>query len=295
MAAVSNEDLNELAQQPGYSQQLIQDCLQPEHLPKLEKVEDTVFCLLRYYDSHCAKNSTTIQSITRKVALFLQKDQILSLQRSDDQYFTDLQKSLRVPAKISNKFQYVFLKVFKRAILTYDEPIQAGLLELQQFESNVFEGDSKKVRLSRFYALKRRTTMFANLLRMSSETLNQFAEHLDKSVKSAYQDVKELVEKLLFNLKEINDNILSLISLQVSLSSYKLNELSHKTNEIIRVLTLFSVFFLPLNFIAGLYGMNFEHMPELKWVYGYPAIIGVMIAIVTALLLWFWKKGWLRD
>lgn len=295
MAAVSNEDLNSLAQQQGYPQQLIQDCLQPEHLPKLEKVDETLFCLLRYYDSQCPKNSNTIQALTRKVAVFLQKDQVLSLQRSEDHIFSDLQKTIKVPVKSANKYQYVFLKLFKKAISTYDEPIQAGLLELQQFESSVFESDSKKVRMSRFYNLKRKATMFTNLLRMSSETLAQFSEHLDKSVKSAYQDAKELLEKLLFNLKEISDNILSLISLQVSLSSHKLNELSHKTNEIIRVLTIFSVFFLPLNFIAGLYGMNFEHMPELKWIYGYPTIIAVMVAIVSGLFLWFWRKGWLQD
>ena len=295
MSAVSNEDLDGLSQQVGYPQQLIQDCLQPEHLPKLEKVDDTLFCLLRYYDSQCAKKSDTIQALTRKVAIFLQKDKILSLQRSQDLLFSDLQKTIKVPTKVVNKYQYVFLKTFKKAISSYEEPVQAGLLELQQFEANVLEGDAKKIRLSRFYSLKRRANMFTNLLRMSLETLAQFAEHLDKSVKSAYQDVRELIEKLLFSLKEISDNILGLISLHVSLSSHKLNELSHKTNETIRVLTIFSVFFLPLNFIAGLYGMNFEHMPELKWPYGYPTVIAVMMAVVSTLLWWFWRKGWLRD
>jgi magnesium transporter len=129
---------------------------------------------------------------------------------------------------------------------------------------------------------------------MSLESLLQFSEHLDKSVKSVYQDVKELIEKLLFNLKEIHENILSLIHLHVSISSHKINELSHKTNEIIRVLTIFSVFFLPLNFIAGVYGMNFEFMPELKSPLGYPIVIGAMVFVVLSLLVWFWKRGWLQ-
>ncbi|MFN8944825.1 MAG: CorA family divalent cation transporter [Pseudobdellovibrionaceae bacterium] len=85
-----------------------------------------------------------------------------------------------------------------------------------------------------------------------------------------------------------------MIHLHVSISSHKINELSHKTNEIIRVLTIFSVFFLPLNFIAGVYGMNFEFMPELKSPLGYPIVIGAMVFVVLSLLVWFWKRRWLQ-
>ncbi len=293
--AVSNEDLHHLATQSGYPQQSIQDCLQPEHLPKLEKIEDTVFCLLRYYDPNCSIKSDSIQALTRKVAVFMQKDQILSLQRSEDVFFSDFQKNLVIPPKVVNKNQYVLLKIFKRALASFEDPISAGLRELEQFEASVFESDSKKIRLSKFYSLKRRTTLFTNLLRMSGEALDQLTDYLDKSLKSIVQDVKELLAKLQFQLKEIHENILSLIHLQVSISSHRINELSHRTNEIIRVLTIFSVFFLPLNFIAGLYGMNFEHMPELKWPYGYPLIIAVMASVILSLLGWFWKKGWLRE
>lgn len=295
LTEVSNEDLHQLAAQSGYSQQSIQDCLQPEHLPKLEKIEETIFCLLRYYDPNSSKKSDSIQALTRKVAVFMQKDQILSLQRSQDAFFSDFQKNLVIPSKVMSKNQYVLLKVFKRALSSFEEPISAGLMELEQFEASVFGNESKKIRLSKFYSLKRRATLFTNLLRMSGEVLEQMEDFIDKSVKSVFQDVRELLAKLQFQLKEIHENILSLIHLQVSISSHRINELSHKTNEIIRVLTIFSVFFLPLNFIAGLYGMNFEHMPELKWQYGYPLIVAIMIAVILGLLGWFWKKGWLQE
>jgi magnesium transporter len=68
---------------------------------------------------------------------------------------------------------------------------------------------------------------------------------------------------------------------------------SQRTNEVIRVLTIFSVFFMPLTFVAGIYGMNFEFMPELRQQWGYPGVIGLMALITLGIYFWFKRKGWL--
>jgi magnesium transporter len=68
---------------------------------------------------------------------------------------------------------------------------------------------------------------------------------------------------------------------------------AQKTNEIIRVLTLFSVFFMPLTFIVGIYGMNFHFMPELSWKWGYPAVMLTMAVVTLGIYWWFRRKGWL--
>jgi magnesium transporter len=68
---------------------------------------------------------------------------------------------------------------------------------------------------------------------------------------------------------------------------------ANKTNEIMKVLTQISTIMLPLTFIAGIYGMNFDIMPELRWVYGYPFAVGLMIATAAALLVWFRRRHWL--
>jgi magnesium transporter len=59
-----------------------------------------------------------------------------------------------------------------------------------------------------------------------------------------------------------------------------------------RVLTVFSAFFLPLTFIAGIYGMNFQFMPELGWKLGYPGVMGLMVAVGIGIWVWFKRKGW---
>jgi magnesium transporter len=68
---------------------------------------------------------------------------------------------------------------------------------------------------------------------------------------------------------------------------------ANKTNEIMKVLTQISTIMLPLTFIAGIYGMNFDIMPELRWVYGYPFAVGLMLATAAALLIWFRRRHWL--
>jgi magnesium transporter len=72
-----------------------------------------------------------------------------------------------------------------------------------------------------------------------------------------------------------------------------LSSVSNKMNETMKVLTIFSSIFIPLTFIAGVYGMNFEHMPELQWKWGYPTLWVVFIAISAFLLRFFKKKDWL--
>jgi magnesium transporter len=77
------------------------------------------------------------------------------------------------------------------------------------------------------------------------------------------------------------------------LLSIHFNVSTQRVNEVILVLTLFSVFFMPLTFIVGVYGMNFKVMPEIDWKYGYPAVWGLMVLVVLIIWQWFKRKKWL--
>ena len=71
-----------------------------------------------------------------------------------------------------------------------------------------------------------------------------------------------------------------------------LSSLSNKMNEVMKVLTIIATIFIPLTFIAGLYGMNFKYMPELDWAWGYPVTWGVMIVITIIMIIYFKRKKW---
>lgn len=79
------------------------------------------------------------------------------------------------------------------------------------------------------------------------------------------------------------------------LRDFHLAAVSNRTNDVMKTLTIIATIFIPLSFIAGLYGMNFDNMPELHWRYGYYFVLALMGSVVTALLFWFRRKGWFRG
>ena len=100
------------------------------------------------------------------------------------------------------------------------------------------------------------------------------------------QDVRDqhLKMQTLFNL--VMDDCNNLLNLSMSFSS-------KKTNDVMKVLTKFSVFFLPITFIAGVYGMNFRYMPELAQKWGYPVALALMAIVTGIIYAWFKKKNWM--
>src|SRR5262249_23150243 len=101
-------------------------------------------------------------------------------------------------------------------------------------------------------------------------------------------------------LRDVHDHTIQIIDLvenyrdvAAGITDVHLAVVSQRTNEVMRVLTVISTIFMPLTFIVGVYGMNFEFMPETKWRWGYPIVWLVMLAVTVALLVFFRRKGWL--
>jgi len=107
-----------------------------------------------------------------------------------------------------------------------------------------------------------------------------------KIASTHFNQLKDEILGLQTNTRHVVDNVANLLNVYISLSS-------QRTNEVVRVLTVFSVFFMPLTFIVGIYGMNFDFMPELRWPFGYLYAMGLMVFVTFIIYLWFKKKGWL--
>ncbi|HWB21050.1 MAG TPA: magnesium/cobalt transporter CorA [Phycisphaerales bacterium] len=94
---------------------------------------------------------------------------------------------------------------------------------------------------------------------------------------------------------QIIDIIETYRELTSGLMEVYLSSLSNRLNEVMKVLTIIATIFIPLSFIAGVWGMNFQHMPELRWTFGYPLAITLMALTALAFLIYFWRKGWLTS
>jgi magnesium transporter len=100
------------------------------------------------------------------------------------------------------------------------------------------------------------------------------------------QDLRENAESSHFYADELLDDVNNLLHMQLALAG-------HRTNEVVKVLTVFSAFFLPLTFLVGVYGMNFRYMPELEARWGYPAAWALMLVISLGIYVWFRRRRWL--
>lgn len=107
------------------------------------------------------------------------------------------------------------------------------------------------------------------------------------------KDTKLFLRDALDHCTEINESLNILREMSMSLMEMYMSNMSNKMNEVMKVLTIMASIFIPLTFIVGVYGMNFEYIPELQYHNGYFYIWGVMIAIFIGLLFYFKRKGWL--
>lgn len=110
--------------------------------------------------------------------------------------------------------------------------------------------------------------------------------YLRESTRIFFRDVYDHVIQIADTVETLREMVSA--SLDIYLSS-----VSNRLNAVMRVLTVITTIFMPLSFIASIYGMNFEHMPELKWPWGYPLILGVMGVVAIGMLAGFRKRKWL--
>ena len=103
---------------------------------------------------------------------------------------------------------------------------------------------------------------------------------------AALQDVKDQHLKMLTLYNQAVEDVNNLMNMYMSFAA-------QRTNEVMKILTIFSAFFLPLTFIVGIYGMNFEYMPELTKEWGYPTVLLVMVMVTVGIYAWFRRKKWL--
>jgi magnesium transporter len=173
-----------------------------------------------------------------------------------------------------------------------------GLLSVYKtfdsFEQDVFN-KSKKIKLVQSYLLKRRINIMRRVLSLMKEPIVGLMALAPPKCRLDYKNTKDFIDKMTYQADVVHDNLVSLLSLQISLASQVTNEASHRTNEVMRTLTIVSIFFMPLNFISGIYGMNFDSMPFLKSSFGFWLILLLMLGSTTFIYRWLNQKGWLHS
>ncbi len=287
-------DLEKIGKQFQLDPTTIQDCLEPEHLPKLESMGDVQFVILRSYDCDADKKSDSVQAITNKVALFVSAQFLITIHRQEQAFIHELfdKIAIEIKEKPTSTFA-VANEIMFRVTKTYETGLLSIYKMFDTFEQDVFN-KNKKIKLVQSYLLKRRINIMRRVLSLMKEPITGLMVLAPQKCRLDYKNTRDFVDKMAYQADVIHDNLVSLLSLQISLASQVTNEASHKTNEVMRTLTVVSIFFMPLNFISGVYGMNFEKMPLLSSAFGFWWAILIMTLSTLGIYRWFQKKGWIN-
>ncbi|WP_413584977.1 CorA family divalent cation transporter [Bdellovibrio sp. HCB274] len=284
------ENFVDLAEEFEIPFQTLATCMDPEHLPHVEYLDHSTMVILRHFDIQARAGAGSIQELSTKLVIFFSKKYVLTLHRKPLPCIEDKKEKVNFEQlTMAQLLSRLFLKTME----SFEPPQDELTKKMDAIEGRIYALRRKNI-LREGYLIKRRASGFKKIFKFTDAVLSNLQQH-EKISKVNYDYLRDPLSILIFDCDNIVEEINGLLNLHLALMSQKTNEASFKTNEIMRILTVVSIFFLPLNFLAGLYGMNFKHMPELDHYNGYYVVLGVMALIALGILTWVWRKGWLSK
>jgi magnesium transporter len=279
----TEEELRQVSETYGLHHYTLRDCLEPDHLPKSEDIGDIHFFITRILLGNRNDEMHTIQEISTKLAIFYNETFIITVHRLPQPFLEKVKSECSENGKCSSTNELV-TRLLWNVLHSYDKPAISLSDEVDKYESKVFRQTLSPAMMEELHFIRQQSSVCRRLLMLTSEVINTVSASGING--GALQDVKDLHVKLIMLYEQVHEDVTNLLNIYLSLSS-------QKTNQVIQVLTLFSVFFMPLTFIVGIYGMNFKYMPELEQKWGYPAVMILMALITLGIFIWFKRRKWM--
>ncbi len=267
----------------------IEDVLNPRHRPKVEHYPGYVYLVLKMAQVF-EGDTTTIE----QVSLILGKDYVLTFQEHPADVFDGVRQRLRdSDGRIRTRGNdYLAYALMDAVVDAYVELVERIGERIETAEQALDEGDPTQIREvpGHLHGEKRELLAVRKALVPLRDAVAAWARddggHIQKRTQPYLRDLEDHLVHLVDSVDMCREMIASLLNLQIAL-------VGQKTNEEMRILTVVATIFIPLTFIAGVYGMNFEHMPELHYRWGYPVLLGTMLAVAVGLLVSFRRRRWL--
>lgn len=280
----SLEDFKELKAKYNLRDESIRDCLEVGHLPKIEEFENYHFLIIRSTPIKLEEDSDSLTDITDRISIFYSQNFVITTHRNKIDFLENI-KNLESKNRILASTKSLVNALVSEALKSFETLVLGEMAEkLDDYEEIVFLHQKRKPFLKKLYYIKRQIDVIRSILVLYKDIVDYF--HLPEYKNIYTQDLRDIFSRTTTLYRNIAENTTQLLSIYFNIES-------NHTNEIMRILTIISVFFMPLTFIVGVYGMNFDIMPELHWKYGYPIVICTMLAISLLIYLWFKRKKWL--
>lgn len=265
----------------------LEDILSTGQRPKAEDYDDYLFLVFRMF-SYDNRNHGIL---SEQVSLIIGKNFVISLQETEGDVFDPIRDRLRQAKGRLRKMgpDYLAYALLDCIVDNYFNVLNALGDRVEEIE-DALERELPPDFASRLQHLKREMMFLRRQIWPLREMISQLQRMenklLSKTTQVYLRDVYDHTVQVIDTIESMRDILGGLHDIYLSL-------VSNRMNEIMKVLTIIATIFIPLTFLAGIYGMNFQHMPELHWPWAYPALLGLMGLVAGGMVLYFRRKGWL--
>lgn len=262
----------------------IKDCIEIGHLPKIESFEHYHFLIIRSIPKVFDEESNALTEITERISIFYNEQFIITVHRHEIEFLEKIKTAGRDSKRLQSSKSLVN-GIVSDALKTFED-LALGFMKtkLDHYEEAVFLHKNRKPFLKKIFYIKRQIDVLRSVTTLYKDIVDYF--HMPEYKNVYTQDLRDTFSRVNTLYRNASENTSQLLSIYFSIES-------NHTNEIMRTLTIISVFFMPLTFIVGIYGMNFKHMPELEWYYGYAGLMLFMLLLSILIYVWFKRKKWL--
>lgn len=263
-----------------------EDIVNTTQIPKIEGYDEYLYLTLKMFSVEEKTGKIDIEQVN----LVLGKTYVLSLQEKTEDVFEPIRDRIRLAKGQVRKKQsdYLFYALIDIIASNYLIVINHLARKIDELEADIT--DSPRESHLNDIAMYKKTLLYLRryISPLREEILILKREHhplIHTKTYPYFNDLLDLLGMCLSELDTYRDTLKNLSDQYLAMSS-------HKMNEVMKVLTMVSTIFIPLSFLAGLYGMNFDHMPELHYQEGYPTLLYVMGGVTVAMLVYFRVKRW---
>ena len=280
------EEIRKIGAYTHLNNLLLEDVLDTQHRPKVELLEEHLLVIIKmiYHQEG--------QLTAEHLALLLGHNYLISFQESEGgDVFDPIRKLLQQPESLLRKSSadYLLFGLLDSIVDNYLAIVDRVSDTIESMEDEIIARPREDM-ISEIQLLKKKATFLQKSIVPAREVISLIERNnhmlIQEGCKPYFRDLND-------HIIQIAETLASYRDILWGLTDTYMGAMSNKMNNIMRLLTLISTIFIPLTFIVGVYGMNFEHMPELHYRWAYPACWGVMLLITIAMLLYFKKKKWL--
>lgn len=281
----TDEELMAMQVQFGLHELAVEDARHGHQRPKIEEYERMLFAVL-----HLVEYREEALHVG-EVDIFVGKDFLLSVRNHSEQEFLGVRaRAEREPHLLQHGPSYVFYALADAVVDRYFPVVDALEGALEDIEGVMFSNQSPRANIERLYALKHDVTKVRHAVVPLADAFNKLfggrVPAIVAETENYFRDVHDHLLRANATLDSLRETLNTAIQVNLSMVTIEQSEVSKR-------LAAWAAIFAVLTTLAGIWGMNFQYMPELAWKYGYPTVLGVMAAAAMLLYRRFRKRGWL--